>query len=146
MEHLNDVTRMSIEIANFAKINFKIKVKMDYLIAAANLSDAGALLERGWGKKSKKGSKNETKEVGKLMAHSFISTHEALNVGLPLEVVHAISVHATESSKPPKTVEAIICRYADMIVDDVFAVYLKRKPLLTSKMPFFESHLFEKSE
>ncbi|MGD0330192.1 MAG: hypothetical protein ABSB40_07050 [Nitrososphaeria archaeon] len=78
--------------------------------------------------------------------HAFISAREALNVGLPLKVVNVISVHATESSKPPKAVEAIICRYADMIVDDVFAVHLKRKPLFASKMPFFEVHLSEKSE
>ncbi len=146
VEHLNDVTEMSIEIAKFAEKAFNIRVKMDYLIAAANLSDAGALLEGGWHRKSKKVGENETGEVGKLMAHAFISSHEALNAGLPLEVAHAISAHATESSRPPKTVEAIICRYADMIVDDVLAVHLKRKPLLTSKMSFFEPHFFEKTE
>lgn len=132
VEHLNDVARMSIAIANVAKKAWSIPIKMDYLIAAANLSDAGVLLE-----KSPKGGGTKT-EIGKLMSHAFVNSSEALNAGLPIEVVHAIRVHSTESTKPPKTVEAIIARYADMIVDDVFAVHLKREPLLTIKLPFLE--------
>jgi 23S rRNA maturation-related 3'-5' exoribonuclease YhaM len=141
VKHSNDVALMARTIAEIAMTVHSMKINLDYVVAASVLHDAGNVLEYGDPEMIPEPDRPLISDIRRYLPHSFATTAEALSVGLPIEIVHAIHTHATESTKPPMTVEAVIVRYADMVVDDIVNASHKRDLLLTIKLPFLKPGL-----
>ena len=61
--------------------------------------------------------------MGRRSFHAVAGAAMARSLGLPEEVAHIIEAHSTKfSPHPPKSIEALILRHADLIVAN--AVYL----------------------
>jgi putative nucleotidyltransferase with HDIG domain len=112
VEHTNQVVECVIAVADVIYNTQKVKVNMDYLIAAAILHDVDKILL----------FKKETGQLtpsGKFIAHISLSISLALEQGLPLEVIHAIGTHSPNySAMPAKTHEALILSRADKMMMD----------------------------
>jgi putative nucleotidyltransferase with HDIG domain len=117
VDHCNAVARLAMDMAKYPESEFNMKVKKDYVIAAANLHDCCALLEF----EGPEWAPAPVPEMSKFFAHSEIGAFAALLVGLPLEIVHAIRSHTISSTLEPKTVEARIVRYADFLIYELMA-------------------------
>jgi HD superfamily phosphodiesterase len=62
-------------------------------------------------------------EAGRRTPHAVAGASMARAEGLPEEVAHIIEAHSTKfSPHPPKSIEALILRHADLIVGN--AVYM----------------------
>lgn len=107
--HTNQVTECAIAMAEVITKNFRVEVNLDYLIAGALLHDVDKLVSHHGSKPTK---------IGKMLPHAFYSAHTALNLGLPIEVIHMIITHTAFSLVPPKSIEALILHYADYCMAD----------------------------
>ena len=107
VDHTNQVVECAIAVAKVIEETQKIKINLDYLIAAAVLHDIDKLLlfHKATGQATR---------FGQLFAHTTLSAALALEEKLPLEIVHAIGTHSPNFSQlSPKTHEALILRYID---------------------------------
>ena len=111
-QHVEQVTRVCIAAGKAVKEYMGIDVNMDYLTAAALLHDCDKLVM--YDGKTKKWTKE-----GKAVPHGFWSAMEAVNVGMPTEVVHMVSAHTRYSTKRPDSIEAVILHQVDFLACDV---------------------------
>jgi putative nucleotidyltransferase with HDIG domain len=112
--HTRSVTRQALAIAEVAQEIHGLDFDRDILIAAANLHDVSKLVEY----EPKDDGGAGLGEFGEKVQHGMYGVHEALNHGLPLDVVHAIAVHTKHSHDLPRTWEALIVHYADYVDTD----------------------------
>jgi putative nucleotidyltransferase with HDIG domain len=112
--HTRSVTRQALAIAEVAKEIHGLDFDRDILIAAANLHDVSKLVEY----EPKDDGGAGLGEFGEKVQHGMYGVHEALNHGLPLDVIHAIAVHTKHSHDLPRTWEALIVHYADYVDTD----------------------------
>lgn len=109
--HVNQVTECAVALGSTVARTLPVNINMDYLIAGALLHDVDKLV-------SHCGPNAKPTKIGEMFPHAFYSAHVALNLGLPIEVIHMIVTHTAFSLVPPKTMEALILHYADYCMAD----------------------------
>ena len=110
VEHTNQVVECAIAVANIVERTQKIKINLDYLIAAAILHDVDKIVEFHE-------TTGRLTSYGQLFGHTSLGISLALEQALPLEIVHAIGTHSPIYSKhSPKTHEALILSHVDKMM------------------------------
>jgi len=99
--HTTVVSTNAVNSAIFLKKK-GIKVDMDQLKAGALLHDVGKLLEYS----------KITGHAGQIR-HPFSGAALAMEVGLPVNVIHMIATHAAEGDMGIRTTESVIVHHAD---------------------------------
>ncbi len=110
VEHTNQVCLVCEKVAGVLEEILPIRINRDYLLAGALLHDVDKLVLFD----AKSGG---LREPGRKLTHAETSASLALKEGLPEEVAHIIRAHsAAYSSIPPKSIEALIVHYVDLLV------------------------------
>ncbi len=110
VEHTNQVCELCEKIAASVSATMKITLNMDYLMAGAVLHDVDKIVvfdfhTAGW------------TDAGRQTPHARLGASMARAEGLPEEIAHMIEAHSTTFSPgPPRSMEALIVRHADLIV------------------------------
>jgi putative nucleotidyltransferase with HDIG domain len=125
--HTRAVTVQGIAMAKAIRDFHELPVDLNLVIAGCNLHDVSKLVEyepnvEGSGKS----------RFGGMIQHAAYGVHKALEHGLPLELIHIIGSHTTQSRLAPKTTEAIIVYYADYADSDALMLEAGRRLLLMS--------------
>lgn len=123
--HTRAVTVQGIAMAKAVQQFHDIPVNLDYVIAGCNLHDVSKLLEY-----APQGGGSGKSEFGALVQHAAYGVHKALAHGLPLELVHIVGSHTTQSRLAPRTTEAIIVYYADYADSDALMLEAGQRLLL----------------
>jgi hypothetical protein len=123
--HVRSVTQGCMAMARSVTTNYAIPVQHDVLLAAALLHDASKLVEE-----EPEGAACKKTKLGMLIQHGAYTAHKALNLRLPLEIVHLILTHTHASGMLPKTIEGIILHYVDYGDSDVLLLAQGKKLLL----------------
>jgi putative nucleotidyltransferase with HDIG domain len=113
MAHKRCVVHVAKESGEKMNEFFKdeLPVNMDILISGAILADVGKLLEYVLDEKE-----NAVQgEYGKYLRHPFSGVSLAEECGLPPEVCHIISAHASEGDLVKRTTEAYVVHHADFM-------------------------------
>jgi putative nucleotidyltransferase with HDIG domain len=116
VDHTNQVCQTSQKMGAILAKVLKLGVHEDYLLAGALLHDVDKMVvfdaqTGGW------------TEAGRRTPHAVAGGSMARAEGLPEEIAHIIEAHSTKfSPRPPKSIEALILRHADIIVAN--AVYM----------------------
>ena len=87
---------------------YQCAIDRDVLIAGALLMDVSKLVETRPGKDGP-----ERTEIGTSLPHAIYSAHLALQLGVPLSVVHIITAHSPNGGKAPVTLECQILDWID---------------------------------
>lgn len=128
IEHIKAATKCAIAIAEIVNDMYKLPINWDYLIAGSLLHDVDkVIIYKNIGYPVK-----ENKETVNIMSHGQIGAAIAKEKGIPAEVVHIILSHTQLLQVIPKTIEAIILRYADHVVGEVL-FHSKGLPLLIER-------------
>ena len=126
--HTRSVTQQAIASAKAVQQFHGLAVNMDLLVAGGLLHDVSKLLEyspaEGGAAKS---------QHGKLIQHGMYGVHKGFEHNLPIELVHMISSHTTQSRHHPSTLEAIILHYVDYLDSDVLVWEAGGQLLLTKR-------------
>ena len=110
VEHTNQICLVCEKMGEILEKILHIRINMDYLLAGALLHDVDKLVLFD----AKSGG---LREPGRKLRHAETSASMALEEGLPEEVAHIIRAHSeVYSSTPPKSIEALILRYVDLLV------------------------------
>ena len=110
VDHTNQVCQACEAIAAMALEGLNLKLHMDHLLAGALLHDVDKMVIFD----SPTGGFTET---GRRSFHAVAGAAMARSLGLPEEVAHIIEAHSVRfSPHPPKSIEALILRQADIIV------------------------------
>jgi putative nucleotidyltransferase with HDIG domain len=125
--HTRAVTVQGIAMAKAIRDFHDLPVNLDYVIAGCNLHDVSKLVEYG-----PQGDGAGKSEFGTLVQHAVYGVHKALAHGLPLELIHIIGSHTTQSRLAPKSTEAIIVYYADYADSDALMLEAGQRLLLMS--------------
>jgi len=118
VDHTNQVVEACARMAVIPPEILNLPLNQDYLLAGALLHDVDKMVifdaqTGGW------------TEAGRRTPHAVAGAAMARAEGLPDEVAHIIEAHSTKfSPHPPKSIEAVILRHADLIVAN--AVYMAR--------------------
>ena len=123
--HTRAVTVQGIAMARAIRDFHDLPVDLDLVIAGCNLHDVSKLMEYG-----PDGEGSGKSRFGKLVQHAAYGVHKALEHGLPLELVHIIGSHTTQSRLAPQTTEAVIVYYADYADSDALMLEAGRRLLL----------------
>jgi putative nucleotidyltransferase with HDIG domain len=116
VDHTNQVCQACERMATIPSEILGLQLNLDYLRAGALLHDVDKMVvfdaqTGGW------------TEAGRRTPHAVAGASMARAEGLPEEVAHIIEAHSTKfSPHPPKSIEALILRHADLIVGN--AVYM----------------------
>lgn len=116
VDHTNQVCQACERMATIPSKILGLQLNLDYLRAGALLHDVDKMVvfdaQTGGGT-----------EAGRRTPHAVAGASMARAEGLPEEVAHIIEAHSTKfSPHPPKSIEALILRHADLIVGN--AVYM----------------------
>jgi putative nucleotidyltransferase with HDIG domain len=106
LEHTGRVTRMAEAVASV-----RGDMDRDTVLAGALLHDVGKVLEY---EPASDGSVGKS-EMGRHLRHPVSGAALAMEVGMPVGVVHVIAAHAGEGSMVTRTPEAILVHHCDMI-------------------------------
>jgi len=118
VDHTNQVGEACEKMATMGSEILGLKLNMDYLLAGALLHDVDKIVifdaqTGGW------------TEAGRRTSHAVMGASMARAEGLTEEVAHIIEAHSTKFSPlPPKSIEALIVRHADLVV--AHSVYLAK--------------------
>jgi putative nucleotidyltransferase with HDIG domain len=125
--HTRAVTVQGIAMAKATQEFHDLPVNLDLVIAGCNLHDVSKLMEYEPG-----GDGSGKSRFGGMIQHAAYGVHKALAHGLPLELVHIVGSHTTQSRLAPKTTEAIIVYYADYADSDALMLEAGQRLLLMS--------------
>ena len=110
IEHVNQVVACALQLAEVAEESFGVHVQRDYLLAGALLHDVDKLVMYD---RAAKG----LSERGKRFSHAVYGGYLVLKAGLPEDIAHMVAAHSPNySSATPRTVEAMIVKYADEFI------------------------------
>jgi putative nucleotidyltransferase with HDIG domain len=116
VDHTNQVCQSCEKMAAIATEILNLDLNVDYLLAGALLHDVDKMMIFD----AKTGGFTE---MGRQYPHAVAGAVLARAEGLPEEVAHIIEAHSTKFSLfPPKSIEALIVRHADLVVAN--AVYM----------------------
>ncbi len=107
-KHINAVTNAAFTLASQYQQEYGLPVDLDILLAGALLHDVDKMIIY-----KKKGNTVEVSDIGKRIPHGSYGGYVALEVGLPLEVVHMIITHSSACTWKPTSIEDIFLHYAD---------------------------------
>lgn len=111
VEHTLGVTKIALELANTFEEVYKLKVNKDHLIAGCLLHD---IMKVFMIRKSGKA----WDFTGTILDHADFTACELYARNFPEEVIHMVAAHGGDmgaASANPKTSEAMLLYYADMI-------------------------------
>ena len=118
VDHTNQVCQACEKMAAVATELLNLDLNMDNLLAGALLHDVDKMIIFD----AKTGGFTE---MGRQSSHAVAGAALARAEGLPEEVAHVIEAHSIKFSPfPPKSIEALIARHADLVVAN--AVYMAR--------------------
>jgi putative nucleotidyltransferase with HDIG domain len=116
VDHTNQVCHACEKMGAIATEVLNLKLNGGYLLAGALLHDVDKMMIFN----AKTGGLTE---MGRQCPHAVAGAALARAEGLPEEVAHIIEAHSTKFSPfPPKSIEALIARHADLVVAN--AVYM----------------------
>lgn len=115
IEHIQAATRCAVNIADVVNDIYKLPINLDYLIAGSLLHDVDKVIIH---RKMKDPSCDYEENIC-IKQHGQIGAEIAQKKGIPSEVIHIILSHTYLLKIVPKTIEAIILRYADHVVGEV---------------------------
>jgi hypothetical protein len=108
IRHCQGIVKAALAVADVWESVHKVRFDRDVLIAGALLMDVSKLVETRPGRTSK----YESTDIGRALPHAFYAAHRALDLGVPLPIVHIITAHSPNGGKAPATPE---CRLLDWI-------------------------------
>ncbi len=107
-EHTEEVARIAVAVAKTVSETQGIRINLDHVIAGALMHDLDKLVTFD-------GETHEITTEGSCLPHGFYSAKAALDVGLPIEIAHICASHAADSPSKPRTAEAVIVHFADLL-------------------------------
>lgn len=108
-KHCQGIVRAALAVAQAWESVHDVKFDRDVLIAGAMLMDVSKLVEvRSDGKEG-----FERTEIGDSLPHAFYAAHRALELGVPLSIVHIITTHSPNSGKAPASPECHLLDWID---------------------------------
>lgn len=113
VQHINFVTEGAQDIGHLVHDKFQLPVDFDVLLAGALLHDASKLVEF-----EPKGDGAQKTDFRNKITHGAYGAHIALNVGLPMDVVHLIITHTPRTTLMPCLLEGVILSYVDYLAFD----------------------------
>lgn len=126
--HTNFIASAALYISGLVRSTLSLPVNSDVLLAGALLHDVSKLNELG---PDGEGGEQLT-DIGSRIDHAAYGAYMALEVGLPLDIVHIIFSHTPLSASMPKSFEALIVSYADFLVSDLFYLDAGRRLLIAA--------------
>lgn len=114
LNHCNAVIENCIAVAKTRQALFGDKLDMDVLIVSGVLHDATKILEY-----ELRDGHEVVSRLGELYQHSFYAAHLCVEAGFPPEVIHIVHAHTHGSRVLPKTAEAVLFYYCDMVDADL---------------------------
>ncbi len=135
LDHTRLVVAMAGDIARRVEEAYGMKMNRDLLLAAAIIHDADKMVFF-----TRKGKEIVVSDVGTRIPHGVLTTKWALDVGMPLEVTHAVISHSGRSSMFPKTLEGLVVLYADIIAADILRMVSGAKGILETYKHFGPAH------
>lgn len=110
IKHAQGILKATLAVAAAWESVHDVKFDRDVLIAGALLMDVSKLIEAKPGKGKEKYGHTE---IGDVLPHAFWAAHRALELGVPLPVVHVITSHSPSASKAPVTPECHLLDWID---------------------------------
>jgi len=118
VDHTSQVCQAGEKMVAIATELLNLDLNVDYLVAGALLHDVDKMMIFD----AKTGGFTK---MGRQYPHAVAGAALARAEGLPEEVAHVIETHSIKFSPfPPKSIEALIVRHADLVVTN--AVYMTR--------------------
>lgn len=111
IKHCQGVLRVALAVAGVLEEVHGVHFDRDILIAGALLMDVGKFVEL----KPKAGGGVQETELGRALPHALYAAHRALQLGVPLSVVHIITTHSRNQGKPPNTPECALLDWIDQV-------------------------------
>lgn len=108
LKHQQAYIKCIVAVARIFEEVHGVEYNMDHLIAGALLADASKLVEY----RRVEGGYGLT-ELGQQLPHATYAAHLALQVGLPMPVVHIIATHSPSSGMAPASSEARLLHWLD---------------------------------
>jgi putative nucleotidyltransferase with HDIG domain len=110
VDHTNQVCQAGQKMAAMAAEVLNLRVNLDYVLAGALLHDVDKIVIFD----AKTGGFSE---MGRQIPHAVLGAALGRAEGLPEEVAHIVEAHSIQFSPlPPKSIEALIVRQADLLV------------------------------
>lgn len=135
VEHTRLVVLLAQDAARRLEQVYSIKTNHDELLAAAIIHDVDKMVDF-----DRQGSEVLTSATGSRIPHGVLSAKYAMVAGLPLDVVHAVIAHSGRSSMFPRTLEALLVLYADLIAADTLRMKHGAKGILETYKHFGPQH------
>ncbi|MFN8535412.1 MAG: HD domain-containing protein [Dehalococcoidia bacterium] len=107
--HFRAVPKLVVACAEIWRDVHGTAINLDVLIAAALLVDVAKIVEN----EPKDGGPPGKSALGKRLPHGLYAAHVALEVGLPLDVIHIIMSHSPNSGKAPDSLEGQLIHWLD---------------------------------
>ena len=104
VDHVRDVTRGAVALAETLADRRGPAFSMDLVVAGALVHDVSKLAEFDGG---------EETPVGDLLGHPYYGVHVVAAAGLPVELQHVVLSHTSRTTVEPATLEAELVRCAD---------------------------------
>ena len=108
--HNRWVVKIAAALADITREIHGITLNRDYLLAAALLMDGSKLV-----KYEVSDGNIQRSPIGQQLPHGTYGAHVALEVGLPMEIVHMILAHTPESTVPPQTKKGKALLFLDQV-------------------------------
>lgn len=106
IDHVQDVTELSIEMAHVMSDRRPVDVSLDLLITGALVHDVSKVYEyAGY----------DPTPIYDLLGHPYYGVASVAMARLPPEVAHIVLAHSPLTAVEPATIEALIVRYADEV-------------------------------
>jgi hypothetical protein len=112
LPHAQAVVRLAVQAADVADAVHAMPLDRDVLIAAAIAQDAGKLVEYEPAAGEKRYARTR---LGTDLQHSVYAAHVALELGMPLDVVHIMLAHSPSTSLEPKSRECMVLFWIDQL-------------------------------
>jgi putative nucleotidyltransferase with HDIG domain len=124
VRHVRSVTRLAMDITETLTASRDCDVNVDHVIAGALLHDISKPFEHAAGSHTK---------LRELLGHPHFGIYVLETAGVPREIQHISLAHTPRSGVPPKTIEAVIVKYADEI--DTFGIYAESQGQVPAEHP-----------
>lgn len=111
IKHCQGVLRVALAVAAVLEEVHGARFDRDILIAGALLMDVGKFVEL----KPKAGGGVQETDLGRALPHAIYAAHRALELGIPLPVVHIITTHSRNQGKSPNTPECALLDWIDQV-------------------------------
>jgi hypothetical protein len=112
LPHAQAVVRLAVAAADVAEQIHGKPVDRDTLVAAAIVQDAGKLVEY---EPADNQARYRRGVLGVKLQHSMYAAHVAMEIGLPLDVVHIMLAHSPSTTLAPASRECALLFWIDQL-------------------------------